>query len=137
MPFQLQQLLTCFAFSLLFAGCAASVKHVPANLIAITGAPQPLHVTLNRQVDIRLDTGYTRILKAGSEWQRAGRIAQGDVYKPYNGIFTLEGAHIHEAWLVVANGRLTGFYLPVERGFSAIARTIDLPLSSTPDIREQ
>ena len=137
MPFSLQQLLTRLALPLLLAGCAASVTHVPANMIANAEAAKPLQVTLDQQVYIRLDTGYSRTLKKGSEWRYAGRIAQGDVYKPHNGIFTLEGAHIHEAWLVIADGRLAGFYLPVERGFSPISNTADLPFSSTRNIREQ
>lgn len=116
---------------LVLSGCAASVTHLPANLTAADEVTKPLHVALDQQVDIRLDTGYTRTLKAGSEWRRVGKIAQGDVYRPHNGIFTLEGAHVHEAWLVGADGRLVGFYLPVERGFSPIARMVDLPFSST------
>jgi len=30
----------------------------------------------------------------------------------------VEGAHVHEAYLVVAGDRLVGFYLPVEKAYS-------------------
>jgi hypothetical protein len=36
-----------------------------------------------------------------------------------NDVFTIEGAHIHEAYLVVdAGDQLVGFYLPAEQAFS-------------------
>jgi hypothetical protein len=47
-----------------------------------------------------------------------GRTSEGDVYKPVGRVFTVEGAHIHEAYLVLVGNRLVGFYLPVERAFA-------------------
>lgn len=82
--------------------------------------------TLSHAADVQLDTGYSRALKAGSQWVHIGTVRQGDVYKPYKDVFTLEGAHIHEACLVVAEGQLVGFYLPVERGFSLLAKKVRL-----------
>jgi hypothetical protein len=32
-------------------------------------------------------------------WARVGRAEQGEVFKPVNGVFTIEGAHVHEAYL--------------------------------------
>ncbi|QJE00375.1 hypothetical protein HH212_10360 [Massilia forsythiae] len=46
-------------------------------------------------------------------------------------MFTLEGAHIHEAYLVIRDDTLVGFHLPAEAGFSPL-RT-PLPLRFTPD----
>ena len=122
---------TCLPLLVLLTSCAIGVTYAPANITPIAAAGQRPLVTLDKQVDIQLDTGYTRSLKAGSQWMPVGAVAQGEVYKPYNAIFTLEGTHIHEAWLVVANHQLRGFYLPVERGFSPLKQKIDLPLSST------
>jgi len=130
-PSSFQQLLTLLTLALLLTGCAASVTYMPSNLTSDTEATRPRHITVDRQTNIRLDTGYTRTLRAGSEWQLAGRIAQGDVYQPQNDVFTLEGKHIHEAWLVIADSRLAGFYLPVEHGFSPIVHSVDLSFSST------
>lgn len=104
------------------AGCAA-VRHTPATLtIADAGTPR----ILASAVDIALDTGYRRTLKAGSRWLRQGVLAQGSVYKPWQDVFTLEGAHIHEAWLVLQDDRLVGFYLPAERGFSPLSPPVPL-----------
>ena len=35
-------------------------------------------------------------------------------------VFTIEGANMHEAYLVLREGRVVGFYLPGERAFSAL-----------------
>jgi hypothetical protein len=35
-------------------------------------------------------------------------------------VFTVEGSHIHEAYLVVDSGTLVGFYLPAEQSYSKL-----------------
>jgi hypothetical protein len=116
----------------LLTSCASGVAFTPVTIVPITTSESRPFVTMTKNTDIHLDTGYARILKAGSEWRRIGSIAQGDIYKARDAVFTLEGAHIHEASLVIADGNLTGFYLPVEHGFSPLKHPIALPLSSTP-----
>jgi hypothetical protein len=81
---------------------------------------------LAREIRVTFDTGYTRTLRAGSQWVRAGRLVAGQVYRPYRDVFTLEGADMHEAYLVVSGNRLIGFYLPVERGFSPLRNTLPI-----------
>jgi hypothetical protein len=100
------------------AGCA--VTQTPATLLAAAPSEANAPRVLARPLDILFDTGYRRSLAAGSRWQRVGSIGQGAVYKPHLDVFTLEGAHIHEAYLVVDNDSLVGFYLPAERGFSPL-----------------
>jgi hypothetical protein len=41
-------------------------------------------------------------------------------------VFTLEGANIHEAWLVIRGAALVGFYLPAERAFSPLTSPVPL-----------
>ena len=81
---------------------------------------------LGKSVNIQFDTGYTRQVKQDSQWVRIGSIAQGDIYKPHQDVFTLEGAHIHEAYWVVKSGLLVGFYLPFEQGFSSLKQPISV-----------
>jgi hypothetical protein len=76
--------------------------------------------TLDASIELQLNTGYRRTLKQGSRWTRIGRVPQGDVYKPYMDVFTVEGSHIHEAYLVVDSGTLVGFYLPAEQSYSKL-----------------
>ncbi len=75
-------------------------------------------LTLAVAVPLRLETGYERTLMQGSQWTRVGQVPQGDVLRPYKHVLTVEGSHIHEAWLVVKDGKLVGFYLPAEGAFS-------------------
>lgn len=109
----------------LLAACASAISYSPVELMAT----DQRRMQLTRQADVRLDTGYVRTLKAGSEWIRVGKLPQGDAYKPYNDVFTLEGANVHEAYLVVAGDSLTGFYLPVERGFTPLKNKVSLTLN--------
>jgi hypothetical protein len=131
MPLSLFRSIIWMALAALLTSCAVAVTYAPADIMPIPAMDQQI-VALDKTIDIRLDTGYTRSLKAGSQWMRAGAIAQGDVYKPYRAVFTLEGAHVHEAWLVIADGQLSGFYLPVERGYSPLGQAISASLTSTP-----
>jgi opacity protein-like surface antigen len=103
------------------AGCA-SVAYSPAALQTAATSPAPR--ALANPLDIEFDTGFHRTIAAGSQWQQVGAIAQGAVYKPHQDVFTLEGAHIHEAYLVVEQDKLVGFYLPAERGFSPLKRQL-------------
>ena len=90
----------------------------------MTQAEPSAPVKLSKSLDIKFDTGYARQVKQDSQWVRIGSIAQGDVYKPHQDVFTLEGAHIHEAYWVVKNSLLVGFYLPFEQGFSALKQPV-------------
>ena len=73
---------------------------------------------------IVLASGYGRTLPAGSLWELRGNVPQGAVYRRSNGVFTIEGAHVHEAYIVVSNDQLVGFYLPVERAYSPGATAV-------------
>ncbi|MGW8394565.1 hypothetical protein [Pseudoduganella sp. HUAS MS19] len=106
----------CFLLlAAILCGCAA-VVHQP---IAMTPIAEGGLLTLEAEVPLRLATGYRRTLKEGSQWRRAGQVAQGEVLRPFQHVLTVEGSHIHEAWIVVRDGQLIGFYLPAERAFSA------------------
>ena len=115
----------CLLLALTLTACA-TVRHSPARLQPLPLSGQPAPRVLARETRITLDTGYTRTLKADGRWWAAGTVDQGDVYRPVGDVFTLEGAHIHEAWLVVRDGVLVGFYLPAEHGYSPLGATAPL-----------
>lgn len=96
--------------------CGCAVAQQPTAMSPVADGE---HLTLAAEVPLRLPTGYERTLKQGSQWTRVGQVEQGDVLRPYQHVLTVEGSHIHEAWLVVREGKLVGFYLPAERAFSA------------------
>ena len=90
----------------------------PATLAA---APSSQLVEVKQEVEIALDSGYARRLARASRWTQAGTLPQGQAYKSVGSVFTVEGAHVHEAWLVVSGDELVGFYLPVEKAFVALS----------------
>lgn len=100
----------------LVAACASEVPRQPARLAPATEAGAIRSV--DREVEVRLGTGYTRVLAAGSHWRKVGAVPEGAVYASSGSTFSVEGAHVHEAYLVVNAGRLVGFYLPAERAYS-------------------
>jgi hypothetical protein len=115
-------------FSLFFS-CAfdvVRVKQEPARFE--TSASVQDAWTLTRDVEISLDTGYNRKLKAGTRWECIGKIEKGDVYQTKDQILTVEGSNIYEACIVVSEGQLVGFYLPANQTFSPLSSKESLPI---------
>ena len=73
-------------------------------------------------------SGYRSLIKQGSTWRFVGRTPQGDVYQPIGGAFTVNGANVHEAYLVMTEGYVVGFYLPGEGAFSPLSNKIRLTI---------
>lgn len=119
MPILLRNLLKSIFLSAVLCACAVQQT---ATLISLVPAGDSAAVTLSSPLELQLRTGYHRTLKQGSRWTRIGSVPQGDVYKPYRDVFTIEGAHMHEAYLVVDKGMLVGFYLPAERGYADLGQ---------------
>lgn len=69
---------------------------------------------------MKLPTGYQREIRKGSLWRSAGSIPQGEVLRPVGTVFTIEGRQVHEAWLVLSDQKLVGFYLPGDQAYSAL-----------------
>ena len=101
---------------ILAAGCAHEVVRQPVTLTPAASTSSQVF-EIQQDAEIVLDSGYARRLPRGSRWAEAGALLHGQAYKIVGGAFTVEGAHVHEAWLVVVGG---GFYLPVEKAFTAL-----------------
>ena len=121
-------LAVCLIFA---AGCAHDVVRQPVTLVPAAATSSQVF-EIQQDAEIVLDSGYSRRLARGSRWAEAGSLPQGQAYKSVGSVFTVEGAHVHEAWPVVSGGELVGFYLPVEKAFvplSARARIEFKPVS--------
>ena len=103
--------------ALVAASCAPTVVQEPIQLTPLAGPG----FRLTRSVRVPLSTGYSTTLRADTRWQSVGTVAQGEVYRTRDQVVTIEGAHIHEAYIVVKDRALVGFYLPVERTFSPVS----------------
>jgi len=111
------------------AACAPEVVRIPVAAPAQAGTRQHADaIVLAREATVVVGTGYDRTLAAGSRWRFVGVLAEGAVYKAAQGVLTLEGANIHEAYLVIRDGALVGFYLPVERAFSPLKSVVPLSI---------
>lgn len=102
---------------LVLAGCASEVVRTPAQLSPPAAEHRP-RLELAEEARVELSTGYSRVLPRGSAWEVRGAVPQGAVYRRADGVFTVEGTHVHEAYLVLSGDRLVGFYLPVEQAYS-------------------
>lgn len=118
------------AVLLALAACAVSV-HVVETTLTPRSETSAHVIVVNRAAAIQLGTGYTRELLAGSRWHAVGTLPQGDVFKPAQGVFSIEGRHVHEAYLVIREERLRGFYLPAESRFSPLEPAIELSIGAT------
>lgn len=111
----------------MLGGCASPVRTEPVNFTPLASQPGRV-VQISQEATARLATGYPRVLKAGSQWRLAGSVSQGQVYRPVNTVFTIEGRHVHEAYLVISQGALQGFYLPGEAQYAALETPVPLSL---------
>ena len=110
----------------LAGGCATEVRREAVQLAAAAEAGKVYE--LRQEVQIKLDSGFARTIRANTEFAAAGRISQGLVLRPTQTVLTVEGAHVHEAYAVVRDQQLVGFYLPVERAYSALSQAAPFPI---------
>jgi hypothetical protein len=110
-------------FCTLFLGCAfdiAKIKYDHTQFAPVSESPR--HIILKDSLEIREGPCqyYSRTLRQGTIWDYAGTIPQGQVYKPRDHVFTIECSQVYEAYLVLINDLMIGFYLPVEGGFAGL-----------------
>jgi len=91
--------------------------------------------TLTEKVSARIGTGYTTKLESGTRWTHVGSIPQGEVYRTTDQIVTVVGPNVFEAQIVVRDGALVGFYLPVERTFTPASEPRELKTALTEPAR--
>ncbi|WP_454733070.1 MULTISPECIES: hypothetical protein [Cupriavidus] len=114
------------ALSLFLGACAPSVP-ISQSKVEISGREAAARrIRLLEPAAIKLDTGYSRTLVQDSVWLSFGRLPQGQVFRPVGTIFTIEGRQVHEAYLVIEEQKLVGFYLPGEENYSPLSTAVPL-----------
>lgn len=113
-------------------GCAPMVRLAPTSFTPVATTPVQAERRVASTAEVRLNSGYTRQIRADSRWRLAGSLPQGQVYRPVDTVFTIEGRHVHEAYLVVAADQLVGFYLPGEGNYSPLSSPIPLSFGVNP-----
>ncbi len=120
--------LTILIFGILMNACAfdlAHIKQVPANLTTQSSIGS---WKLVDEVHVSIGNGYSRKLNNETKWNYVGSIEAGDVYKTNDQILTIEASNIYEAYIVISEYNLIGFYLPVEKTFSPLSSPITLQI---------
>ena len=116
--------------SFILAGCAFDLAHIsftPAQFAPRTEGYKSF--TLKETIHItEAPCGYDRTLRQDTRWDLIGTIPEGEIYRSRDQVLTVECSNIHEAYLVVLEGSIVGFYLPVEKGFVKISNKIKLPM---------
>lgn len=117
--------LTYYVVIMLLAACASELPRTSTPHTPVAGTPR--QIQLAAAVPLSSSTGYSRTLPANSIWRQTGTIPEGDVYRIEDSVFTVEARHIHEAYIVVKDQSVVGYYLPVERAFSPLSSKVNLP----------
>jgi hypothetical protein len=116
---------------LLLSGCAFDVSHVKQRPASFTPSVAPTKsFALDRDIKATVGSGFPTRLKAGTRWVQVGQTEYGAVFATKDQILTVESSNMYEAQLVVADGAITGFYLPVEKTFVAVSPRI--PIQTNP-----
>ena len=114
---RLLALLLIAAVCTTLTACAPEIKRKPVDFTPLPAGDSTGVYTFTKEVTFSPSIGYSRTIAASSQWRLIGRIPSGEVYRPMSGVFTVEGAQVHESGIVVWQGKLTGFYMLVERAF--------------------
>jgi len=109
----------------LLAGCTSEIVRSGVTLVE---SPERSRIEVAESTDVDSSSRYSREIPADSVWELRGTIPQGKVYRRSDGIFTIEGTQIHEAYLVLSGERVVGFYLPVERAYSPAREAVPLKI---------
>jgi len=118
----------------ILSGCAIPVHQIKlAQPLAVSTEK---HFVLERRSRFNIGTGYGRELHRGSRWNEVGVIPQGLVYRSPDQALTAEGYNVHEAYIVISHTTLVGLYLPVEKTFTPLSKSVELFISNTEEAQK-
>src|SRR2546423_5899740 len=95
MPYRMRAAIAVVAIGL--GACAAEVVRQPADFTPIAAAAARSEIEITEDAEVPVSRNYNRVLARGSRWQRVGTTPQGGVYRRSDGVFTVAGAHAHDA----------------------------------------
>jgi hypothetical protein len=120
-------LLIAAAYAALTA-CTPEIERKPVDFTPRSASDSTGIHTFTKEVTFSPALGFSRTIAAGSQWRLIGRVPNGEVYRPISGVFTVESAQVHESGIVIWQGKLTGFYMLVERAFVPLDPPISVQL---------
>jgi hypothetical protein len=99
------------------AGCAFDIARVDQKPTTFSPVNDGHSFVLLKEVTAHLGTGFPTVLHGNTTWRQVGSTPSGEVYSTKDQIVKVEASNIYEAYIVVSNRALVGFYLPVEKSF--------------------
>lgn len=99
---------------------ACSITQIPVTE-RITVHDSPSSVILHAPVVIELAHAKPVLLRAETSWGRVGEIPQGTVYTTDDQLVVVESFNTRQAYIVVNEGKVVGYFLPVENSFVKVA----------------
>ena len=113
---------------LCLGACAIPVKQLKLEQPMTPAAGRSFVLTADAECSV--GTGYGRTLRTGTRWQLFGTLREGEVYRSPDQVLTVEGYNVHEAYLIVKDGALVGFYLPVEQTLTPVSQQVRLSMTN-------
>jgi len=110
--------------TLLCAGCAPEIVRSTIPFVQKTGSDEVIQLSKSTTVPNYSGAGNT--LFVGTRWQYVGDVSHGKVYRSRDTVFFLRGANTHEAYLVIKDKKLLGFYLPGDKAWSPLEPALDV-----------
>ncbi len=111
----LKSILLTTLISLLLISCG-SVPRTQTKILKYAQTDEMISITESKT--ILLSTGYNTSIIEGTDLKYIGDIPKGKVYKPIDSVLMIEGTNMYQAYLVLQNEQLIGFYLPASKEFS-------------------
>jgi hypothetical protein len=99
----------------ILSSCSVQQTKLQSNLIA-SADPTAVYV-LEKQTVIKADNAANTTLRSGTTWLHVGSIEEGDVFKTRDQVVVVNSFNVQEAYIVVQEGKVVGYYLPVEKTF--------------------
>ena len=116
---------------LILWGCAfnlVTLKEVPVGKTAVVDGKSSWR--LAKDISVAPASGQKVKLKSGTEWQYVCTIDQGDVYKTKDQVVAITASNTYEAYIVITDAGMTGFFLPLEKTFSPLHKLTPLAKES-------
>lgn len=100
--------------TVLVSGCSVTQVPVGEPLVAQDNSPS---VALQTPVHIELAGARDVLLRAATIWESIGTIERGTVYSSEDQLVVVESYNTRQAYIVVDDDQVVGYYLPVENSF--------------------
>ena len=122
--------LLLMACLLMMSACAFNVRIMHKSPAQLVPEPPSEQVwTLTTGTPAILPVGRATTLKGGTLWRRIGRIEEGDVMRTKDQVVFVEASNSYQADIVVRDGKLVGFYLPVDLAFAPCSPPMPIALT--------